>query len=320
MKKKWVVLGMILVALGGVALIPIGGDMKEATVRDRATPMDFSTLSDAAPKMPLRLLFIHHSCGGQLLASTGDPKEEANCIYLSHPNGGGLRDLLNKQGYEVHEASYGSEIGENTDLFDWLPKFRDRMGKVLTVELNDKYYNDGRQNQIIVFKSCYPNNLFVDVGKDPGNPVGPELTVTNAKATLRMLLPEMQKHPETLFVYLTTPPIAPKGYTERLGKLVLKKILGRPSVAEVVSAQGRLARLFANWVVSPVGWLKDYPLKNVVVFDYYDVLTNHGASDLSCYPTESGIDSHPSRIGNEKVAAEFVTFLNRAVHRMGLSE
>jgi len=246
--------------------------------------------------------------------------EKASCIYIAHPNGGGLRDHLIRQGYEVHEASYGSEIGENTDQFDWLPKFRDRMGKILTVDFNDKYYQDGRKNQIVVFKSCFPNSLFVDVGKDPGNPAGPLLTVTNAMATLQALLPEMQKHPETLFVYLTAPPVAPKGYKERFGKLVLKKILGRQSAAELVSAQGRLARHFDNWVISPDGWLKGYPLKNVVVFDYYDTLTNHGASNLLYYPTAGGTDSHPSRTGNEKATAEFLPFLNRTVHRMGFAE
>jgi len=69
LKKKLVVLGLSLAALG-VMIIPIGGDMKESTPIDRATPMDLSDFSDAAPSTSLRLLFIHHSVGGQLLTDS----------------------------------------------------------------------------------------------------------------------------------------------------------------------------------------------------------------------------------------------------------
>jgi hypothetical protein len=67
------------------------------------------------------------------------------------------------------------------------------------------------------------------------------------------------------------------------------------------------------------GWLKDSGLTNVVVFDYYDLLTDHGTSDLSRYPTDNGNDSHPSHEGNVKATEAFVSFLNRAVRRAGLS-
>ena len=35
-----------------------------------------------------------------------------------------------------------------------------------------------------------------------------------------------------------------------------------------------------------------YPGTNVAVFDYYDVLTDHGRTDWSAYPTQGGRDSH----------------------------
>lgn len=323
MSKKWLILGGLAVAVAGVLMIPVGGDVPvtAAAAASGTTAakkeLDLSAFSDAAPGKSLRLLFIHHSCGGQMFADPGPAKERANCIFDTHPNGGALRSLLMKDGYEIHEASYGSEIGEKTDLFDWGPKFRDKMDKVLTVDMNDTFFTDGRKNQIVVFKSCYPNNRFLDDGEAPGNPAGPELTVWNAKAALSSLLPEFQKHPDTLFVYLTAPPVAPKGYQERLFKLIAKKILGRPTAAENVAKQGRRARDFNSWVVSSDGWLKDYPLKNVVVFDYYDYLTDGGASNLSRYPTGDGSDSHPSSAGNARAARAFVPFLNRAVRRMG---
>ena len=77
---------------------------------------------------PVRLLFIHHSCGGQLLAEPGEQSgggkdSDASCIYRSDPNGGGLRAQLQGAGYEVHEASYGSLLGEDTDIGHWRRKF-----------------------------------------------------------------------------------------------------------------------------------------------------------------------------------------------------
>jgi hypothetical protein len=281
--------------------------------------MDLSSYSDAPPATPLRLLFIHHSVGGQLLAEAGPESALGKSIYVTHPNGGGLRHLLEAASYEVHETSYGSAIGEATDLFDWLPKFRDRMDAVLRTEANDRLYADGRTNQIVVFKSCYPNNRFRGMGHEPGNPAGPELTLANAKATLRALLPELAKQPSVLFVYMTIPPVAPRGYAEPLWKWLAKRVLRRPTTAEAVREQAKIARQLNDWVTAPDGWLAGYPHKNVVVFDYYNVLTDHGASDLLQYATGDGDNSHPSRAGNERAAVDLVRLVNRAVRRAGLS-
>ena len=66
------------------------------------------------------------------------------------------------------------------------------------------------------------------------------------------------------------------------------------------------------------GWLSGYPLKNVVVFNYYDILTGDGVSDFAQFHTGNSQDSHPSAEGNSKAAQEFVPFLNRAARRAGL--
>jgi len=58
------------------------------------------------------------------------------------------------------------------------------MEKVLRVELNDRFLAEDRKNQIVLFKSCYPNNEFTGVGTPPGDPAGPDLTLLNAKAAL----------------------------------------------------------------------------------------------------------------------------------------
>ncbi len=318
--KKWLLAaGAALLVAGAAAFVPTGDEpVPEGAPTPPGAEMDLSGFAEGPPKKKLRLLFLHHSCGGQLLAPLG-ADEGKDCIYRSHPNGGGLRGLLEGAGYAVHEASYGSKIAENTDLFDWLPKFRAQMQDILTTAHQDEKHADGGKNEIVVFKSCFPNSQFTAEGAPPGRPEGPELTVANAKATLRALRDELAKRPETLFVYVTAPPLAPKPTRDPLWRYIVKRALGRLPDRAAVERSGPLARAFNDWVKSPRGWLEGYEGKNIVVFDYYDVLTGHGRSNFSVYATRSGADSHPSGDGNGRVAAEFVPFLNRAVRRAGLS-
>ena len=235
------------------------------------------------------------------------------------PNATHLRKLLAGAGYEVHEASYGSEVGESTDLFDWLPKFQGEMDKILRVDENDRALPEGKRHQVVLFKSCYPNNRFVSEGTEPGDPNGPALTVANAKATMRGLLPAFAKHPEVLFVYFTAPPNSPNPEKMRLYRFALDTLRGG-AMGKAIARQAALARTFNAWVASKNGWLAEYAGKNVVVFDYYDALTDHGKADLSAYPSGDGTDNHPASAGNQKVADEVVPFLNRAVRRAGIGE
>lgn len=69
---------------------------------------------------------------------------------------------------------------------------------------------------------------------------------------------------------------------------------------------------------SPDGWLAGYPHANVVVFDYFDVLTGDGRQNVAAYPSQAG-DSHPSSAGNERATEAFVPFVNRALNRFTLS-
>jgi hypothetical protein len=321
MRKNWIIVAAVVLCAGiAVLFLPVSFSEKSSPSMSRETKeagsADLSAYPDAPLKKPLDLLFIHHSCGGQLFAAPG-ANQGTNCIYTSHPNGGGLRARLEQNSYVVHEASYGSRIGQDTDVFDWLPKFRTQMEEILTCDLQDTRYADSRRNQIVVFKSCFPNSDFKSEGQPPGNPAGTALTLWNAKATYSALLDEFRKKPEVLFVCLTAPPLAPKAAPQPLWKVLAKKALGRENG---LITSSRLAREFNNWLKSPDGWLKASHLTNVVVFDYYDILTGKGASDLCMYPTGDGIDSHPSSEGNRKAAEEFVPFLNRAVRRSGLSQ
>ncbi|MGC4114798.1 MAG: hypothetical protein QM765_09345 [Myxococcales bacterium] len=313
----------VTVLAGAFALVPVDFAPAKVQRKERhVSGVDLSGYSTTPPAGGVDFLFIHHSCGGQWLAdaatATGtveDSEAEAPCIYPRHAHGGDLRARLEANGYRVHEASYGSEIGERTDLYDWLPKFRRQMDRVLRTDRNDRLLPEDRRNRIVAFKSCFPNSDFVGRGLPPGNPEGPELTVANAQATLRELLPELAKQPDVLFVYVTAPPLASGGKApawKHLARTARRVWQGRLPVEE----SGALAREFNDWVKSPDGWLRDYPLRNVVVFDYFDVLTG-GLADVAAFPSAGG-DSHPSSEGNRRATEEFVPFLARAWHRAGM--
>ncbi len=284
-------------------------DNLESTVGVKT--IDLSSHSSEKPKNPINLLFIHHSTGGQFLAEKGNEVGQ-NCIYKTHPNGGGLRKLLQENNYIVHESSYGSIVGDKTDICHWNTKFRDYMDKIITCNMQDDFFGDGTKNSIIMFKSCFPNNWIESEGNPPGNPDSTEQTIANYKVAYTALLGYFEMKPDTLFIALTAPPLA---RPQTSIKNFLKSILGRDDTVEKV---GLRARRFNSWLKDvDNGWLKDYPRKNVVVFDYYDVLTDYGKSNWSMYPTKNGKDSHPSSEGNAKAAKDFIPFINSAVKRMG---
>jgi len=278
--------------------------------------LELSQYPSSPPEKPIDLLFIHHSTGGQLLADIG-PVNGKDCIFTTHPYGGGLKSLLKNNNYIVHEASYNSLIGDKTDICHWNTKFRDHMNEILTCMNQDEYFPDNTRNRIIVFKSCFPNNWIESDGKNPGDPDSCVRTLANVKAAYQSLLAYFSQQPDTLFIAMTAPPLV-KPILYRKGKVLelLKTTLGMPDTIDKV---GKRARDFNNWLKDvESGWLKDYKLKNVVVFDYYDVLTGYGQSNWTMYPTKNGADSHPNSEGNTHAAQEFIPFINSTVHRMGL--
>ena len=186
------------------------------------------------------------------------------------------------------------------------------------------------ENQIVLFKSCFPNSGLKGNPDDPvpsvdANPLrgmacGSDYhTVANAKGIYIDLLPCFQQHQEILFVVITAPPLTDPKYAGN-------------------------ARAFNQWLF--YDWLKDYPYKNIAVFDFYNVLTssggnahthdlfretgNHhrwwntgiqhvvdtsgGVHDTTAYASGSG-DDHPSKAGNQKATGEFLPLLNLAYNR-----
>ena len=265
------------------------------------------------PSEPVRLIFIHHSTGGNWLA---DPNDEQPY--------GGLGLALRDNNYFVSATNYGwgpEGIGDRTDIPNWPEWFT---GPQSADYLSALYHESGQnigdfgtwsrleadpggENEIVMFKSCFPNS---DLEGSPSDPPLPEpndweYSVANAKAVYNDLLTYFQTRPDKLFIVITAPPLM---------------------ASETSSAHAANARAFNNWLVAE--WLKDYSYGNVAVFDYYNVLTapdNHhywrdgrvehvqpDDSDVSAYPSD---DSHPNTVGHGKATAEFVPLLNFFYHR-----
>ena len=291
-----------------------------------------SNLNPTPPAQPVRLIFIHHSTGENWLADEN----------------GGLGIALRDNNYFVSDTNYGwgpaytdgtSTIGDHTDIGNWWEWFR---GPNSSTYLN-ALYNEGDQhssysrlstappggNEIIMFKSCFPNSAFQGNPSDPvpsidDNPLrgegsGSEYhTVANAKGIYIDLLEYFRTHTDKLFIVITAPPLME---------------------SDTSASQAANARAFNNWLVNE--WLTGYPYKNVAVFDFYNVLTSNGGNantndldqesgnhhrwwngtiqhiqtvndDMAAYPTG---DSHPSEAGNLKATGEFLSLLNVAYNR-----
>jgi len=284
-------------------------------------------LDPTPPASTVRLVFIHHSTGEGWLSI------------------GGLRQALNQNGYYVTDTNYGwgpDGIGDYTDIGNWYNWFlspeRDTYMKALYAN-NDvtdvigenTIPNPGGSNTIVMFKSCFPNGQ-VSGGNadDPPLPKGENnpiwgmgiddtYTVSNIKGMYRDLLDYFATRQDKLFILITTPPLL------------------RENVEADTASKHRAITL---WLVND--WLKDYPYKNVFVFDYYNVLTSNGGnpnkndlnagtgnhhrfrngqiehviglkSNFNAYG-EWG-DDHPTAAGHQKATGEFLSLLNIAYNR-----
>jgi hypothetical protein len=230
-------------------------------------------LSDTLDRSyPHRLVFLHHSVGNGL-------------FYR-----GGLGDSLKELGIAARGATYGDEVGQLTDIADWLPKFRNDMSRILSFKGHPNvYYKDSSTNDVIMFKSCYPNSYVDAEGVAPGDPVGREQTMANYRAAFEGLGKEMQKYPNKLFVYLTYPPLVPSAT--------------KPEIAA-------RARQFNRWLIEAYlpQYRKETGLKNFVVFDLFNVLADESNVLKAEYRGTDPNDSHPNEPASREAVQRFMEF------------
>ncbi|MCJ7826622.1 MAG: hypothetical protein MUP36_00040 [Demequinaceae bacterium] len=334
MKRISVVLAAAVVLAGcGPSSPSATPDWSSNNPSPDATPQASTTLgpiptidSEApAPEETVKLIFIHHSTGENWL---GDES-------------GGLGLALADNNYFVSDTYYGwgpedsllgSVIGDNTDIGHWWNWFlgpsRDTIMDAVYSESGQatsysRLADDpGGENEIVMFKSCFPNSNIEGSPNDPPtaghNPLEgagtDNLTVGTAKALYLDLLEYFGAHTDKLFVAITAPP----------------EFAGNTDPGAAANARG-----FNSWLVED--WLDDYPHSNVAVFDFYNVLSSNGGdpytNDLGAtggnhhryldgqieYVTNQGKntsayavegDSHPTYEGNYKATGEFVPMLN----------
>ena len=254
------------------------------------------------PAQTARLIFIHHSTGENWLRD----------------DYGGLGQALTDNNYYVSDTNYGwgpDSIGDRTDIPNWIEWFQSNQ----TPTYMDALFNEsgqnssytrlpgdpGGENQIIMFKSCFPNSALEGNPDDPPDPEG-WLTVGHAKYVYTEILQYFATRPDKLFFVITAPPLSDSTYAAN-------------------------ACAFNNWLVND--WLAEnnYPYNNVAVFDFYNVLTAKDAHhwyrdgkiqhivterNTLYYPSE---DDHPSARGSRKATEEFIPLLNTFYNRWASS-
>lgn len=258
-------------------------------------------LNPNPPVHPVKLIFIHHSTGENWLTD----------------GYGDLGRTLDQNNYFVSDTNYGwgpDAIGDRTDIPNWLEWFAsDQTERYMQALFNESGQHSaytrtlsdpGGENQIILFKSCFPNSALEGSPNDPPSAEG-WLTIGHAKYVYNQILEYFAVHPDKLFVVITAPPLSDPTYAAN-------------------------ARAFNQWLVYE--WLVEYPLNNVAVFDFYNVLTGRDhhhrywngqiehtftpGADTLVYP--SG-DDHPSEEGSRKATEEFVPLLNIFYNRWAAS-
>jgi hypothetical protein len=250
------------------------------------------------PDEVVKLIFIHHSTGENWLTD----------------GYGDLGRTLDQNNYFVSDTNYGwgpDAIGDRTDIPNWTEWFSNAntptyMNALFNETEQHASYtrtlsDPGGENEIIMFKSCFPNSALEGSPNDPPGTYE-ELSVSGAKYVYNTILPYFATRPDKLFIVITAPPLSDSTYSKN-------------------------ARAFNQWLVND--WLREnnYTLNNVAVFDFYNILTDPnahhhinngqfehilGTRNTLYYP--SG-DDHPSEQGSRKATEEFLPMLNVFYHR-----
>ena len=251
------------------------------------------------PDHPVKLIFIHHSTGQN---------------WLADGYGDLGRELANNN-YFVSDTNYGwgpDSIGDRTDIVNWREWFRSsETPRYMAALFNESAQNapytrifpdPGGENQIVMFKSCFPNSALTGNPNDHPDP-SEGLTFGHAKYVYNDLLNYFSSRPDKLFVVITAPPLQDPTHADN-------------------------ARAFNNWLV--YDWLAEsnYALNNVVVFDFYNVLTHpdnhhrvnggqieHINNGVNTLYYDSDGDNHPNIVGSQKATEEYIPLLNYYYHQ-----
>jgi hypothetical protein len=181
------------------------------------------------------IIFLHHSCGENLI------------------NEGGVREGLTAHGYEFYDHGYNGEMrladgsdgagseydfevpGDNTDP--------DGLAAIFAQPLHDppdNAFSHLMQHDVIIFKSCFPNSN-----------IGDDAQLAEFQSYYLSIRDRTDQHPEKLFIFVTQPPQVP-GASD--------------------SAEAERARALADWLGSDE-FLSGHP--NITTFDFFGHLAGN---------------------------------------------
>jgi hypothetical protein len=175
-------------------------------------------------------------------------------------------------------------------MCDWAPKFQNHIDSIISFRAHpNMFYQDGRVNDVVMFKSCFPNSDIAAEGAAPGDPASSARTLANYKAVFERLKEQFAKHPDRLFIHMTTPPLVPKATT---------------------SENARRAREFDRWLVEEFlpRYRSETGLDNFAIFDLYDILADDDNYLRQEFRLGSDDNSHPNAPANKVAAQKFMEF------------
>lgn len=165
----------------------------------------------SAQAAPVKIIFLHHSCGQGLI------------------NGGNVREGLTAKGYEFYDHGYNEEglrdargshtgrnfrvPGDNTDPDGYAQIFRQKLTSPPT-----NTFSYLMQYDVILFKSCFPVSNIESDGQ-----------LNQYKSYYRTIISRMDQYPNKTFIIVTQPPLVPN---------------------ETSPAAARRARAFTGWLKS----------------------------------------------------------------------
>ena len=161
------------------------------------------TPDTSPPEQTVKLIFIHHSTGENWLAD----------------GYGDLGRTLGENNYFVSDTNYGwgpDAIGDRTDIPNWTEWFASENTPAYMEALLDEseqhasytrtLSDPGGENEIIMFKSCFPNSALEGSPNDPPGTYE-EMSVGGAKYVYNRILPYFASRPDKLFIVITAPPL-----------------------------------------------------------------------------------------------------------------
>lgn len=282
MTKQYLCIGIVVILVVSVAFVALFGKRAWSWLRGRfARPLPVSTERIEADGTHTNLIFLHHSTGHNLIAQgnvrdlfTQDGYQfwdhDYNTSGLTRPDG-----TCTQTNYDIPEITAGVTGGGNTNPEGLAVLFAQPVH-----DPPDNAFSRLLQHEVLIFKSCFPNSAIKSVG-----------VLEQHRAWYLEMRDVIDRHPDRIFIFLTTPPLHP---------------------AKTTPEEAARARVLANWLRSDE-FLAGH--SNLFVFDFFNLLADPENNMLrTAYQRDpDSTDSHPNTLANQTIGPLFVDFVDKAV-------